>query len=270
MFGLAFGSRAQSTEPSTPAPPQPFKQEIPTAAFSFEMIPVPGDPSKNIKPFYIGKTEMTWEPYDVFVFGFDDMENEPGKAAGESAIPPDAITRPSKPYLPPDRGFGHEGYATISVTHHAATEFCKWLSKKSGKKYRLPTEAEWEHACRAGATTAYSFGDDVAQLGEYAWYSGNANATPHPVSSKKPNAWGLHDMHGNIAEWCNDKDGKPITCGGSYRDPAEKVTATSRAKYQTSWQTSDPQIPKSTWWLSDGPFVGFRVVCDIEETEQKN
>jgi formylglycine-generating enzyme required for sulfatase activity len=96
-----------------------------------------------------------------------------------------------------------------SLSHEDAIEFCRRLSelppeKNSGNVYRLPTEAEWEYACRAGSTTAFSFGDDEALLGEYGWFAGNAERTTHAVGGRKPNAWGLHDMHGNVAEWCSD------------------------------------------------------------------
>jgi formylglycine-generating enzyme required for sulfatase activity len=94
------------------------------------------------------------------------------------------------------------------VSHDDAVEFCRRLSKQEGVEYRLPTEAEWEYACRAGTTTAYSFGDGDAKLGQYAWYDKNAwdigEGYAHRVGQKLPNRWGLYDMHGNVQEWCQD------------------------------------------------------------------
>src|SRR5207253_1251190 len=117
----------------------------------------------------------------------------------------DAVTGPTKPYADETFGHGRDGpRPVLCITHHAAMEYCRWLSKKTGKTYRLPTEAEWEYACRAGTTTAYAFGDDPKQLEENGWFAGNSEESPHPVGQKKPNAWGLHDMHGNAAEWCLD------------------------------------------------------------------
>ena len=113
------------------------------------------------------------------------------------------MTRPTPPYADETFGFGRNGQPAICITHHAAMEYCRWLSAKTGKIYRLPTEAEWEYACRAGTKTAYSWGDDPAKLDEYAWYVNNAEK-PMKVGKKKPNPWGLYDMHGNVAEWCLD------------------------------------------------------------------
>ncbi|MBI5432428.1 MAG: formylglycine-generating enzyme family protein [Planctomycetes bacterium] len=234
-----------------------FTQEIPGSAYRFEMIAIPGDAAKGIAPFWLGRTELTWEAFDAFVYGLDAESG-----AGNSAA--DAVSRPTKPYLPPDRGFGHEGYAAISMAHKNATSFCEWLSKVSGKKYRLPTEAEWEHASRAGATTRFSFGDDEQALADYAWYSENSGGKTHPVAEKKPNAWGLFDVHGNVKEWCIGPDGKPVTRGGGYADKAGDLECSVRAPQVPAWNRSDPQVPKSKWWLSDGPFVGFRVLCESQ------
>jgi formylglycine-generating enzyme required for sulfatase activity len=244
--------------------PKPFFQKIPSAAFQFELVPIPGSADGKIKPFHMSRHEITWEGFDVYVFSLDAEDKDVPKDT-------DAVTRPTKPYLPPDRGFGHEGYAVISVTYKIADGYCKWLSQKSGRTYRLPTEDEWEHACRAGgdAKAAYSFGDDASKLGDYAWYEANAEGTPHPVGKKTANAWGLHDMHGNVLEWVTGRDGKPITKGGCYRDEADKLKVIAGALQERSWNASDPQIPKSTWWLSDGSFVGFRIVCEAEAPKEE-
>ncbi len=237
----------------------PFAQKVAGTAYEFQMIPIPGDPSQKIAPFWIGQTELGWEAFDAFVYGADLKDAKERSDA-------DAITRPTKPYLPPDRGFGHEGYAAISMSYKNAATFCEWLSKKSGKHYRLPTEAEWELACRAGSKSAYSFGDDVKELADYAWFKDNGDNKTHPIAQKKPNAFGLFDMHGNVLEWCTDAAGQPIAKGGSYNDEAPKLAVSARAKTDPAWNRSDPQIPKSKWWLSDGPFVGFRVVCESDPT----
>jgi formylglycine-generating enzyme required for sulfatase activity len=105
----------------------------------------------------------------------------------------------------PSRFKGESKRPVEQVSWEDAQEFIRKLNaKEGGTKYRLPTEAEWEYAARAGSTTAYSFGDDVTQLGEYAWYDQNAGNTTHPVGQRKPNAWGLYDMHGNVWEWVQD------------------------------------------------------------------
>lgn len=220
------------------------------------MIPIPA--LEGGKPLYISKTEITWDLYDVFVYKLD----EEGAAAPSGT---DAVSRPSRPYIPPDRGYGHAGYPALSMTTHGATEFCAWLSKKTGRTYRLPTEAEWEHACRAGSTTAYSCGDSPSCLADYAWTADNAEGKTHPVGIKKANAWGLHDMHGNVAEWVTTHDGKAVVCGGSFMDGPADCRADSRKLPSEDWNASDPQIPKSQWWLADAPFVGFRIVCEPEE-----
>jgi formylglycine-generating enzyme required for sulfatase activity len=126
-----------------------------------------------------------------------------------------------------------DDHPVVNVTWKDATEFCKWLSKKEGREYGLPTEAEWEYACRAGTTTAYSFGDDPKQLGDYAWFSDNAGVRPHEVGKKKPNPWGLYDLHGNVFQWCADRYG-PYP-NGAVTDPKGPETGPSRVSRGGSW-----------------------------------
>lgn len=258
--------------PATPAPQppalEPFRQSLPASAFTFDMVPVPGSPDGAIKPFWISRTEITWEAFDIFVYRLDEQTAPPGG--------PDAVSRPSKPYLPPDRGFGHEGFAAISMSFKNAREFCAWLSAKSGRRYRLPTEAEWEHAARAGADPAamdtsspLGAGVDATRLADFAWFDENADFQPHPVGTKKPNAWGLHDMLGNVQEWALAADGAPVTKGGSYRTKRPELSIAARVPGDPAWNNSDPQVPKSQWWLADAPFVGFRVVCEPPPPEKK-
>jgi formylglycine-generating enzyme required for sulfatase activity len=260
LVGCAFlGDCAVTAE--APRAPESFMQDISDTTVSFEMIGVPpgsvridtedGPREIEVGPFWIGKTELTWDVYDVFCLRLDRTRSEFGTAA-------DAVTRPSKPYAPPDRGFGHAGYAALSMTYHAAQTFCQWMSLKTGRTYRLPTEAEWQHACAFGNV-------DPAALDEYAWYKGNADHQTHPVASRKPNALDIYDMYGNIWEWCTDLDGEPVTAGGSFRNEPERLGPHARARQDDTWNASDPQFPKSRWWLADASWVGFRVVCVPDE-----
>jgi formylglycine-generating enzyme required for sulfatase activity len=241
-------------------------ETIPGTAVKITFVPIPAgqttiaDPADSTKmktvdvgPVYFCTTETTFDAFDIFVYGLDQAE-QPANT--------DATTRPSKPYIPPDRGFGHSGYAAIGMSFKGADEFCKWLSQKTGHTYRLATEAEWECAARAGSTGPY--GADAKALSDYAWFKDNAEEKTHPVGSKKANAWGLFDMHGNAAEWVVGVDGKPVTKGGSFKDAAADLEVTDRVKQTAAWNASDPQMPKSKWWLADCSFVGFRIVREMD------
>ena len=216
---------------------------------TFEMVLVPPGVSKEgAKPFYIGKTEVTWDMYDVFMLRLDTA-----RAKG----PADAVARPSQPYGAPDYDWGHAGYAAISISYQAANAFAEWLSMKTGHRYRLPTEAEWEHVARIAAG-----GDALARnrVDALAWHRDNANRQAHAVASKQADRLGLHDLFGNAAEWVATDLTPPVTRGGSFRDDPAEIGPKSRAVQTPLWTERDPQLPSSRWWLTDGPFVGFRLV----------
>jgi formylglycine-generating enzyme required for sulfatase activity len=262
-IGCVAAQRApEKPQAPTPKKLEPFTETIPNSLVTFDMVPIPGKEAKagsdepSIKPLFISRHEVTWDAYDIFVFRLDLAERE------RAAEGRDAQSRPSKPYGAPDRGFGHAGYPALAMTYHAAQKYCEWLSQKTGKKYRLPTEAEWQHACTAGAAGAEQAPASADALGKVAWHWDNAEDKTHPVGKKEPNALGLHDMLGNVAEWAAGRDGNPVACGGSYDDEAKDVTPASRKLPEKAWNATDPQNPKSKWWLSDAPFIGFRVVCE--------
>ena len=222
---------------AAPSPTQTYRETIAGTLVSFEMVPVPAGQvtidgkGVNVAAFHIGRTEVTWDMYDVFALALD------AKSSGGA----DAVARPSQPYGAPDYGWGHAGYPAISIARPAAKAFAVWLSAKTGKKYRLPTEAEW---LRAAELAKYSAADADA----IAWHSGNAGSQSHPVAAKKADALELFDLFGNAAEWV------------AAADDAASIGPNARAVADPSWNARDPQLPKSRWWLSDGPFVGFRLV----------
>ena len=408
--------------PTSQSAMQSYTETIPDTEVKFDMVPVPGgsftmgspasEPGRNadegpqhkvtVSPFWMEKCEVTWNEFELFMYPSEKKEG----------LPVDAVTHPTKPYVEMSFGMGKDGFPAISMTQHAANTYCKWLSAKTGHFYRLPTEAEWEYACRAGTTTAYSFGDDVSKLGEYAWYTNNSDCsttvlpediqkldtlTPklsqppvtdavstylhgklspdtakllavykggadahtaqvlaedldrimhngafydaerfkgitltsdiksqldqkldpmdlvrlnrallaaaypdeitmppndarnqyHKTGLKKPNPWGLYDMHGNVSEWTLDqyapgdyatfpasgatdpwvKATKPYphsVRGGSWNDPAEMLRSAARQHSERGWKIQDPQVPKSIWYLTDAQFLGFRIVRPLK------
>jgi formylglycine-generating enzyme required for sulfatase activity len=263
MFSGAISSlaRADSKSPATQPSAKSITQDIPGSTVSIDMVAIPGGQYKTlagktvaIKPLYVSKTEIPWDAYNIFAFRLDMTEKEKAKDV-------DAKSRPSHPYGDQTHGFGNHGYPAIHITRNAAEHFCLWLSKKTGQKYRLPTEAEWEYACTCGGTEKAPEGD---ALDKVAWYWDNSDDKTHPVGKKSPNKWGLYDMLGNVAEYVTipgePADAMPTACGGSYDDKPEDITCAARKTQDETWNSTDPQNPKSVWWLSDGPFVGFRIV----------
>ncbi len=243
---------------STPAP---FVQTLPGSVVKIKMIPVSGGTVKigltvvQVKPFWIAQTETPWEAFDVFL-----ASGPSSKAYDQTVFAPDAIARPSKSYILPDLGWGHHGYPAISLSFTSVDMFCRWLSFTTKMKYRVATEAEWEFACRAGEKGTWPL--DKKALAKQAWFLDNGDHLTHPVAQKQPNALGLYDMLGNVGEWTTDMQGKPFLCGGTFLDPSTLMVPGTRHRWTRAWQETDPQMPKSRWWLSDAPFAGFRLVCE--------
>jgi formylglycine-generating enzyme required for sulfatase activity len=231
-----------------------YRETISGTTVTFEMVPVPGgrvaiDGGRDVAPLYVGRTEVTWDMYDVFALGLDT----PPAAAGA-----DAIARPSQPYGAPDYGWGHAGYPVISVTRAAAEAFAKWLSQKTGRGYRLPTDSEWTHIA---ALAAGPEGLTAADRDAIAWHRGNASGRTHQVAARRADRLGLFDLFGNAGEWVvSDGEGPFVIRGGSFRDDRAGIGPGARSVQDDTWNERDPQLPKSRWWLSDGPFVGFRLV----------
>jgi formylglycine-generating enzyme required for sulfatase activity len=279
----------------------------------FEMLPIPagklvlGSPADEadrkddegpqveilIEPFWMEKYEVTWDMYDQFINEYNLHFSQASAFIKTTDPTLDAISFPTPLYEP---GFtyelGHEPKEpAVTMTYFAAQQFTKWVSLKTGRFYRLPTEAEWEYACRAGSTSAYSFGDDPADLEKYGWYYDNSDDKYQEVGLKEPNPWGLHDMHGNVAEWVVDKydperysqlaGGAPVAVadavlwpddfypgvvrGGSWYDDPEDLRSAARLASEPDWSKQDPQIPNSIWWHTDSRFVGMRMVRPLKQ-----
>jgi len=295
---------------ATPGTFVAYRQVMPGSEAGFDMVPIPagkfrmGSPAAEagraehegppieveLSAFWMGKCEVTWDEYDLWNADQDRPQSKR----------PDGIARPTPAYMDMTFNMGREGYPAICMSHIAAREYCRWLSDKTGHFYRLPTEAEWEYACRAGTESAYSC-SDLAKLDAIAWHAGNSarelepGSKPvpayHQVGKLQPNAFGLHDMHGNVAEWVadgfladayaaargkaprrdpyfppprDDRD-RPqrfphVARGGSWRDEPNVLRSAARQASEPAWNARDPQIPKSWWYLTDAQHIGFRVV----------
>ena len=294
----------------------PYKTTIPGTDTEFEMVPVPGGtftmgspadeegrteaegPQFNVvvKPFWMGKHEVTWDEYKRFMdmtFVYQELERSKVRAKLEE-FSVDTISSPSELYQPDytyDAGDELDQPAA-TMSQFGAKQYTKWLSLTSKDFYRLPYEAEWEYACRAGTKTAYSFGDDVDDLEDNAWFVENSDEERHTVGEKGPNAFGLFDMHGNVAEWVLDaynekgythlKAGKTYTAEQTYNKPKEiysrvvrggswelddvECRSASRLGSNVEWKGCDPQRPRSPYWYTDTPGlgIGFRLIRPLE------
>ncbi len=299
------------SEADSPERMNPYTELIEHTDSKIELLPIPGGlfamgspaieagrrddegPVHEVKiePFWMSQFEITWDVYEVWMFDLDIQRRNLAKIKPnerDDVALDYQISQPTQPYTDMTFGMGKKGFPAICMTHFAARTFCQWLSAKTGRYYRLPTEAEWEYACRAGTRTAYHFGDDPTQLAEHAWYFDNSTEKYHKVGLKKPNPWGLHDMHGNVAEWVMDQyvpdfykqfQGKiaesplavpttlfpQIVRGGSWDDDADNLRCAGRVASTPEWQKQDPQIPKSIWYHTDALNVGFRIIRPLKE-----
>jgi formylglycine-generating enzyme required for sulfatase activity len=265
-----------------------YSMTIPGTSISYEMVPIPGgeflmgtqgNPTESpvhkvrIDPFWMQAHEVTWDEYRLFMFA-----KQAGETTHKDALV-DAVSRPTRPYVEMSFGMGLNGYPAISMTQHAANKYAEWLSAKTGQFYRLPTEAEWEYACRADNAPA-------TPLDDYSWYAANSQGKYQKIATKKPNAWGLYDMLGNVMEWTLDQyapnysqfAGKVVTepwvkatkpyphavRGGSWNDGAEQVRCGARVASDPAWKMEDPQLPKSIWYHTDAQWLGFRLVRPVK------
>jgi len=230
---------------------------IPDSTVKFDLVSLPGGKAKigegrdvDLKPFSIGAREVTWEEYSLYY-------------EARKAQRLDGVTRPSQPdVIDPKEPFpnGESQGAThpaISIGWFGSIGYCEWLTRKTGQKYRLPTEAEWEYAARAG-------GADPKPLEDYAWFEANSGKNSHEVGQKKPNAFGLYDILGNAWENCLEPFAPPAqgpaVRGGGWNTLAKDLSVSKRQAYTDDWAERDPKRPLRLWWLTDGNFVGFRVV----------
>ena len=303
-----------------------FTETIPGTAVSISMKAIPGGsftigspsgehlrrdnegPRKSVtvSPFFMGETEVTWDQFWAF-YGetMSEGHTPPATVYANNALNElDAISGPTPPFGNPDQGWGMGDRPAITMTHYAAETFCQWLSLKTGKTYRLPTEAEWEYAARGGSDEAYFFGGDPRKYSSEGFlrrfskadtsviassivYSANSRGRTAEPSRVRPNPFGLRNMTGNVMEYCSDRyapdayalleDGaldpkgpeegdEYVVRGGMYSDDARDVRSTSRRSTDTeAWLRTDPQNPKSIWWYSDIKGIGFRVVCEVPE-----
>jgi formylglycine-generating enzyme required for sulfatase activity len=232
--------------------------------------------------FWIGATEITHDQF--MAFRFEDKDLNPK---------PDAITRPTAQYIDLTWSMGKEGgYPANSMQPYTAIAYCKWLWKKTGIFYRLPTEAEWEYAANCGKKSTYGQGVTPQNIKNYAWFAANSNFKYQKVGQKLPNQWGLYDMQGNVAEWTMDMYSETYfeylkrdnfgnnyvkrdnfralhtAKGGGFKSQINELRLSDRLPQTENWNKRDPQIPTSKWWLTDGDFVGFRILRPLVQPSE--
>jgi formylglycine-generating enzyme required for sulfatase activity len=290
-----------------------YQQTIPGTDVTFEMQPIPGgkfllgSPERekgrqtdegpqvevSIEPFWMCTYEVTWDEYKQYMAMYVTFKKLTAAKLQSftDESKPQIVTAPSSLYDPTFTfKLGDDPkQPAVTMSQFAAKQYAKWLSGITGQYFRLPTEAEWEYACRAGSTAAYQFGDDPKQLGDHAWFFDNSGERMHRVGGKKPNAWGLFDMHGNVGEWVIDeytKDGHErlkgktnvpwrdaiawpkklfprVVKGGGFEDDAPSCRVAARRKSDDDdWREEDPNFPQSPWWFTSQPAlsVGFRPI----------
>ena len=265
----------------------------------------------TVSPFFMGEMEVTWDQFWAFYAETMSEGRTPPEVvyANNLRDDVDAISGPTPPFGYPDQGWGMGDRPVITMTHYSAETFCQWLSKKTGRHYRLPTEAEWEYAARGGTTTPYFFegsprkyssrgfwrglfGVDTTVINSYVIYAENSRSRTQEPSEVRANPFGLKNMLGNVMEYCSDwyaedaysllQDGavdpqgpetgtEYVVRGGLYTDDAADLRCAARGHTEhDAWLKTDPQNPKSIWWYSDVKGIGFRVVCDVPEGVRTN
>lgn len=242
-----LGASCAEDEPGGAAPiaspPEIVKVEIGDSGVSFELVRVPEG------NFWLGRTEVTWDEYLLYC-GFNQAH--PGAADGV-----DGIARPSKPLdtHPYDRRWGLGRRPAVGMSWSAARGYCAWLSSRTGRQFRLPTEAEWLLACGAAP----------APMDAYSWNAGNSGGRTQEVGKRLANARGFFDLLGNLWEYC-DNPADPalpetaVLRGGSWREAGGALNPAARLVFDDNWTLRDPNFPPGVWWVPEGDHLGFRVL----------